>query len=253
MQKKNIKIMELLTEFGLETDEAKVYQALLDKGMLLPQHLAHETGINRATLYTMFPSLIETGVIKEIKQGKRRFLAPISPEDLFERYQEKYKNIKENIAELTAMYRLQGMKPKIEVYEGVEQIKKLYLDTLHEKQEILVYNRISRYREDFLAWMSEVYVSRRVNKGIKVRALVTEDKLGGIMMASGKEYLRETVFIPEKYAFKIETMIYGDKICFVTCEKGGPVVGIMVQNREIVDSQRAMFELAWDGLKNLRK
>ena len=125
--------------------------------------------------------------------------------------------------------------------------QKIHIMLSRSFPEFLVYNRISRYREDFLTWMNEYYVPRRVKKGNKVRAIVTEDKSGQTHMATGKEFLRETRFVPEKYAFKIESMIYGDKICFFTCEKSGPAVGIIIENKQIAESQANLFELAWIG------
>lgn len=249
--KKTIK--NLLADFGLDEREAEIYLALLNDGPMLPQHLAQATGINRATLYTLFPELIKIGLIKEVKQGKRRLMSPVSPEELFNQYENRYKQLKASVGELATMYRMHGLKPKIEVFEGIEAIKKLYLSTLESKGELLVYNRISRYRKDFLEWMNKVYVPKRVNLGVKVRALVTADPAGETHMASGKEFARETRFVPAKFIFRNESMIFGDKIAFFTCEAQSPAVGIVVQSKTIVESQKNLFELAWIGANTIVK
>jgi len=114
----------LLADLGLNQEEAIIYQSLLDHGPMLPQHLAQKTGIKRTTLYSLFPTLIQEGIIKEVKQGKRRLFAPVSPEALFESYEAKYKDLKQNLGELASLYRMQGMKPEIQIFEGTEEKKK---------------------------------------------------------------------------------------------------------------------------------
>jgi hypothetical protein len=143
---------------------------------------------------------------------------------------------------------MQGMKPEIQIFEGTEEIKKLYADTLNTKGEVLVYNSITKYREDILRWIVEEYVPKRIRKKIFVRAIVGADKAGQEHMPSGKEYYRETRFVPvDKFPFRIETMIYADKISFFTCEKAGPQVGIIIRSKQIAESQKSLFSLAWEG------
>ena len=245
---------KLLVDLGLSEHESAIYLALLDKGSMLPQHIARATGIKRTTLYSLFPDMIKSGLISEVIQGKRRFLAPVSPEVLFDRYEEKYKELKQNMGELASLYRMQGMKPKIQVFEGTEEIKKLYMDTLETKGEALVYNSVTRYRQDMLDWILDYYVPRRVRRNIKVRAIVTADEAGRRHMKAGHEFLRETRFVPlAKFPFRIEAMIYNDKISFFTCEKGGPQVGIIIESKAITQSQRSLFDLAWEAAEKYNK
>lgn len=248
MTNQNSKLDQLLTDIGLDQDEAKIYMAVLDNGPLLPLHLAQKTGINRATLYTKFPGLIKSGIIHEVRQGKRRLMAPVSPDTLFEGYEEKYKELKQNLGELASLYRMQGMKPEIQVFEGTEDIKKLYTDTLSAKGEVVIYNSIMRYRDDVLDWIVKEFVPRRIKLKIKVRAIVCADEAGRLHMAPGKEFFRETRFVPlVRFPFRIEVMIYNDKISFFTCEKGGPQVGIIIKNKAIAETQKSLFNLAWEG------
>lgn len=244
--------IKLLKKLGFNDQESSIYLALLNNGAMLPQHIAQATGIKRTTLYSVFPELIKNHLIIEQKQGKRRFFAPVSPDELFLDYESKYKELRDNLSQMASLYRMQGMKPKIEVYEGFEGIKKMYMDTIAEKGELLFYNRISKYQEDILNWVTDYYIPLRVKRGVNVRAIVTDEKEGKREMASGKEFLRESRFVPfNRFPFRIEANIYRDRISFFTCEKGGPQVGIIIENKMIAQTQRALFELAWIGAQNL--
>lgn len=246
--------VELLENLGLEEKEAEIYLALLNNGAMLPQHIAQATGLKRTTLYNIFPLLIEKGIIKEIVQGKRRLMSANSPEDLFKSYEERYKEIKENIAELAAVYRMQGLKPKIEVYEGLDGLKKVFLDTLKTKKELLIVSQITEYHSRLLNWIYDEYVPMRVKAGIAARAISEERENKKEYMLSREEELREVKYVPwDKFHFKMEMMIYGDNVSFSTNEKGAPLVGIIIRSRQIAGTLAALFNLAWEGAERYQK
>jgi len=241
---------KLMQDMGFDEQEMAIYLALLDNGAMLPQHIAQKTGIKRTTLYSLFPELLQKGIITEVRQGKRRLFSPVSPDLLFEKYEARYKELKQNLGELATLYRMQGLKPTMQIFEGTEEVKKLYMDTLKYKGEMLIYNRVTKYREDILKWLVEFYVPERVKLGLTVRAIVNRDEASLQHMASGKEFARVTRFVPQdKFPFRIEVMIYGDKISFFTCEKGGPQFGMIIESKVIAETQRSLFDLAWEGAK----
>jgi HTH-type transcriptional regulator, sugar sensing transcriptional regulator len=237
---------EFLTRIGLDEKEIKVYLALLKEGAMLPQHIARATGIKRTTLYEMFPEMTHAEVIKEVMQGKRRYFQAVAPNLILRNFEHKYAEIKQGAIDLMALYSLQGLKPNIEIYEGYEGIKRVFKDTLVKNQEILVYNQVSKYDQKMLDWVTNEYVPMRVKNNVCVRAIVTEEEEN--IMQSGKGTLRKTRYVPkDKFPFKIEGLIYGNKISFCTTEKGGPLVGIVIESKQIADNLRALFDLAWEG------
>lgn len=243
---------ELLQKLGLQEREILIYQALLNKGPLLHQYIAKATGIKRTTMYAILTEMIQKGLIVEFSQGKRQLFQAVSPDKLFDDYEKKYKELKSGIGDLLTVYRMQGMRPKIEIYEGIEGVKRVYLDTLEENKDVLVYNRMYRYDKEMLDWVKSYFIPHRIKKDIKVRAIVTAEKAGFEHMPTEK--LRETRFVPyEKFPLRIENMIYGDKICFLTVEAGGPLVAILIESKQIVQAQRALFELAWEGAAKYQK
>lgn len=246
---------KLLQDLGLNEREAKIYLALIDKGSMLPQHIAMATGIKRATVYTIFPDMIEKGYLTEVTRGKRRLLAAVSPDKLYTSYESRAKEIKENFNQLVKLYRLQGLKPKIDYFEGLEGVKRVYLDTLHIKsgKEILLFDQVSNYNPEVLDWIVKSYVPERVKRNILVRAIAPREKESREYLGEQRHELREIRYVPkEKFPFRIEGMVYGDKVTFVTIEKGSPLVGIVIESEQIVDTLRALFNLAWEGAKKYK-
>lgn len=241
-------IVEILAKLGLEGREAEVYLCLLENGPMLPQRIALKTGIKRTTLYDLFPIMIREGTIMETLDGKRRAFQAVPPQKLVTDYERKYNEIKASVAELLAVYRMQGLKPEIEVYEGHEGVKKVYYDSLKTIGEILVVNQIARYDKKHLQWVVSEYVPARIRANIKVRALSEDTEVSRVGMKSEEKLLRETRHLPrEKFKFRMEILIYNDKVAFVNIEKDSPLVGIIVRSPQISETLRALFELSWEG------
>jgi len=239
---------ELLLKLGLDEREAEIYLCLLELGAQLPQHIARNTGIKRTTLYEIFPEMMRNGLILEISQGRRRLFQAVSPDRLFAEYERKYKEIKSNITDLTAIYRMQGLRPKIEVYEGFEGMKKLYGRTLETREVIKSFVSPSRYNDKVMDWFVQEYVPARVQKGVQINVIMTADQVSEYYAQFEKEHMRESRLVPgDKFKFKIECMIQGNKVYFASYEKGGPQIGIIIESKQIADTLGALFDLAWEG------
>lgn len=249
-----IETAELLQNLGLKKREARIYLSLLENGAMLPQHLATNTGIKRTTLYEYFPEMIKEGFIYEIRQGKRRLFRATAPDKLFYDYRNRYKETRNNINELMAIYRMQGLKPKMEFYEGFNGVKRVFMDTLRAKKELLNFTQVTKYNEKMMGWLVNVYVPLRIKKGIRVKAMVPKKIETRRFMPEGERYLRTTRSIPwNKFPFRIEGLIYNNKIAYAHYEKGGPLVGIIIESKQITDTQRALFNLAWEGAEKYQE
>jgi sugar-specific transcriptional regulator TrmB len=246
---------EILQNLGLDERQSLIYLTLLENGPLLPQGVAKKTGIKRSTLYLVFPEMLQKGILGEVTLGKRNLLQAISPDVLFEEQERKFKDLKEGMAELLSLYRIQGIKPKVSVYEGFEGVKRVFMDMLERGHERCGFDRIAKYDKRILDWVVRYFVPKRIKLGLKVRAIVTEEKLGREYMARGKEYLRETRFVPlNKFPFTAcETWVYGNKISFMTIKEKGPLMGVIIESKDLSQNLRALFELAWEGAEKYQK
>ena len=71
----------------------------------------------------------------------------------------------------------------------------------------------------------------------------------GFLFAKGKEELRELYFIPRnEFPFKNEINIYDDKVAIISHEDN---VGVILQNKNIADTQRSIHKLTFNYAKIL--
>ena len=62
------------------------------------------------------------------------------------------------------------------------------------------------------------------------------------MLKSEKKELRKSKFIA-KLNFQTVTYIYGDKVVILSLET--EVIGLIIENKNIADTQRRMFDFLW--------
>ncbi|MCX6729918.1 MAG: BlaI/MecI/CopY family transcriptional regulator, partial [Candidatus Portnoybacteria bacterium] len=77
-----MKNINVLQQFGLSNNEAKVYLAGLEIGQASIQDLAQKSQVKRTTIYTVLEGLKEKGLMSQIKRGSKAFLVSENPENL---------------------------------------------------------------------------------------------------------------------------------------------------------------------------
>lgn len=159
-----------------------------------------------------------------------------------------YKKI---LPELISIENSNETKPKIRFYEGIDGIKQVYAETLNiaQGEEILSIAtavEIYAYLEN---WVPKL-VAKRVKKGIKMRAIVEDSELAHKHKANDKAELRATRLVPsDKFPFKNEINIFGNKVMIASYRDQ---MGIIIESKDVADTQRAFFELAWEGAEKYK-
>ena len=205
-----MKYEEALQNIGLSKSEADVYISALQLGRSLPAVLAKKSGVKRPTLYKILPRLKDLGLISETVLGKRRYLVAEDPESYLERKQGELEGFEDAVPGLRLLLNTATIKPKIVFYEGIEGIRKLYMDNLKEKQPILEFVSLEKIHPEIEFHSSNYYIPQRINRKIPIKIIVsgatesTSIKLGNESWA-----LREVRTVPkDKFPFPLDCYIY---------------------------------------------
>ena len=89
-------------------------------------------------------------------------------------------------------------------------------------------------------------MAERVKRGIKVRVLAVDNKKGRELQSLDKQVLRETRILPKDITFSTEMYIYDGKMALLDFNQD--VIGVIVESKPIVASQRSIFEALWKHL-----
>ncbi len=242
---------DILASFGLTDTESAIYLAALELGESLPKHLAEKAGVKRPMLYKVLPDLFQKGLLSQTVKGKRRYLVAEDPEVLVEKKQSELRLLEERLPELRLLLRTATSKPKIIFYEGIEGLKKLYMDTLRGHRPILEFVSLENIHPEIEFHSKNYYIPARINKKIPIKIIVSgETESKSIKLKSDPYALREVKTInKEKFPIPLDCYIYGDNVSFAVYRTDSEPIGVIIRSKEITRTMRSLFELVWIGMK----
>jgi len=245
----------ILEQLGLNDNESIVSILLLAEGPKTPPELAEATKITRANAYFVLQALMGKGLV-ERKERKKKFLYyPQSPNNLIalvekekQELAEKEKVLEAIIPELSNMYNMHTNKPSVSYFEGKEGILTFYNDIFWQKPTEAILFR-SPKDDDFLGndWIRQDMVNL-TKAGIFMR-VISPKSFGKLFEEVGDvKILREVRYVEDnEYPFDSEICVYNNHIAIVTYGKNK--VGMLIDNKELANTLRSIFEIVWANLK----
>ncbi|EKD47696.1 MAG: transcriptional regulator, TrmB [uncultured bacterium] len=240
-------LQKILQNIGLTSKESKIYLSALELGASPASKIAKKAGLNRVTVYDVMEKLMQKGFITKHKRKDSLYFAPVDPDVIALDFRSRARDLRKALPDFK---RLKGetAHPQIQYFEGLEGIKKIYLDTLNSKTEILNYADSKGIRIHWPEYDQE-YVAERVKRKIYLRGISPNDEHGKKVKSEDWGNHREIRLVDKTaFDFSNEINIYDDKIAIVTV--GKDLVGMIIENRDIANTQRAIFKMAWEYAGN---
>ena len=253
-----------LEKLGLTDKETKVYLAALELGEAPVLIISQKAKLKRANTYVILEELTKKGLVSTMTKGKKRHFVAEPPETLMFKLQEKefaikeqQKRIKELLPELKSIHNLSEKETKVRFYEGIESLKSLYLDTLKEKKPLHSFTAfIPNIEPEFLKWLNDYYIPKRVENKIFIKVISPASKGSGGGLEykkKDKESYRQTMLIPpDKFPFSVEIIIYHNKIALVSY-KSKELIGVIIESKEIAKTMQFVFNLSWEKARDYQK
>ena len=244
-----MEVNQILSNLGLSKDESAIYLAALELGQSLPKHLADKAKIKRPMLYKLLPGLLEKGLLSETVIGKRRYLVAEDPECYYEKKQADLAQLESTLPELKALLSTASSKPKITFYEGMEGMKKLYMENLRERLPILEMVSLEKISPEIEFHSSRYYIPERINRKIPIKILVSgRTKSKKINLKTDPYALREVRIIDyTAFPIPLDCYIYGDNVSFAVYRTDSEPMGIIIRSKEIATTLRSVFNFIWEN------
>ncbi len=247
--------MSELKHLGLSDKEASVYLASLELGPAPVQDISHKSKINRATTYVMIESLSARGLMSTFVRGKKRFYAPESPDRLLSilRLQRKELEEKENefqkaLPMLFALYNAEGAKPQIRYLEGPEglaTVRQSFEKLEGEFVQIISFDDALASRE--LANGRQTHINNLKNEKAPHRILAVMDNPNP--EAVPEIGVGEWRIIPSsEFPIHGDITVRGNHVFLFSYRTA--VLAVIIVSKEIAESVRALFNLAWKGAES---
>lgn len=256
----------LIKDLGLEENEARVYQALLELGPSTVSQITKKAGITRTFGYQILQKLSVYGFVNRVSgEGtKIRFVAE-HPRRLVQfiqnkknQWERRLKEAEDRLPDLVSLYKLAD-KPTIKYLEGIEGVKSIYTQTLESKEEILSILDIEGWDiPEFQKWGKE-YNRERSAKKVKERILMYDTPQGRAWMKNYHGSFKYTKCrwikpedLPGIREFGGEINIYENKVVMALLKKPN-IMGVMIESEALSNILKGLFELAWKQGIDLKK
>lgn len=249
---------KLLQDIGLSDKEASIYLALLGVESADVSDISLKTKIKRPTVYVILQQLLKKGLVSETS-GPRKVIYMAEPPEHIETYierkilslKDKESLIKENISQLKALHKESGEKPVVRFYEGKEGAMSNMNEIFSTKETgdsdpfayaIYPIDAVTKY---FSEKDRESIRQERRKKDIKIRSIYTTSKEEGL--PSTDQFSERIRIDAKEYPVNCDITVYKDGV-FMTIF-GKRVSGIGIRSKEVADTLRTLFKIAFKSLK----
>ena len=243
-----------LKNLGLSENEARVYLAMLELGPSVMVEISRKAGTNRPTTYVQVESLKKKGLVSTQTKGKKQYFIAESPDKLELLIDNELKKVagKKNeldnlLPELLNLFNTSDQRPHVKFFEGKEGVLALQKEFLKTNDDpICGITSLDNVFEVFPEF-ENTYIKKRVQKKIHSRTIYTSRK-GPILKEFDESSFRESKYIePDKLPLGVDITILKDKVAIVALK--GKISGTLIEQKEVADSFRAIFELVWSKIE----
>lgn len=235
----------ILRSAGLDAKEAALYLAGLQLGSAPASAYAEAAELNRITAYNVLEELAGRGLFTVAKHVRGKRYAPVAPEQLAVEARKNASALDRALPELRSLMGGGYRKPHVRFFDGWEGVRAVYEDTLTAKGELLNFANSALVRRHWPTY-DEDYVAERVRRGIRLRGIAPDDEAGRRVRGENAKRLREIRLVPgAQFDFGNEINVYDHKVAICSFEGGSGMFGVIIESKEVAETQRQIFEMAW--------
>ena len=248
-------IEKTLILLGLKEKEVVVYLEIMRLGKTTPAQVANNTGINRATVYSVCKILLKKGLIQEDLGGSIRHLVALPPSELDILVEKERKRLKrkeelvtqavEELAELPL--NTQFSIPKIRFVE--EENIDLMADAKKWDESLLKTDPTKTwwgFQDQSFVDVNDEWIDwywSRADSNIHLKLLSNSGKLENEMKKKGYAK-REIKFVDSKTEFTATTWVLGEYLIMLYT-KERPFYMIEIFNPTLAHNYRELFKTIW--------
>ncbi|OIO18386.1 MAG: hypothetical protein COY69_02080 [Candidatus Magasanikbacteria bacterium CG_4_10_14_0_8_um_filter_32_14] len=242
--------INLFKKIGFSDKSAKVYLVLLGLGPSSIRKLSDSLDMNRGQVYEILKELQEKEVVKFFREDTKQLFVADDPESLRKLVDKKEhelkiinKSVDMVIPELQALYNSGGNRPVAKYFKD-DDIKTILEDVLEacESSEEKMYRVYSaegvreHLYEDFPS-----FSDARIAKNITVKVIATGNG-GELRGLDERKWLKQESKTPT-YIF-----IYPGKTAYISFDAKDNLVGVIIENVGICETQKMIFDQVWKTL-----
>lgn len=243
-----------LRSLGLGKEEVKIYLCCLEFWDQAVSSISRLTSIGRVNCYHHIEKLLEKGFISSYQKNGVKIFVSENPKIFINREQEKLNLAKDILPELMSLSPKGIKKPKIQFFEGEKGMINIFERFLeNDVKEIVSFSNFEKLidffdNKKFLKKHFEQRFQQKIKtRFISPRTQLAEEFTDTFFRKHISDNLVEVFLIsPEEFYFDSEITIFNNSISIINLNKKSPV-WVLIENKELYQTQKAIFDLAWLG------
>lgn len=243
--------IELLKTLGFSDKSAVMYLTLLSMGPSSVRTLSDAARLNRGTAYDSLKWLQEQGLADFYDKDAKQYFVANDPRALIALVEKQRdalshleKKVEKTVTELQALHHRGGERPVARYFEkkDIPAILEDVIATCEQTEDRLyrIYSAapIREHLYDGFQTFSDV----RVSKGIRVQVIALGE--GGELRG-----LDERKWLGGKSILPTYIIIYPGKTAYVSINAKGELVGVIIENQGVFETQKIVFDSLWTALQ----
>lgn len=232
-----------LKELGLHESESTVYLYLLEQGISTPPQIAKGTGIARTHCYGILRALQDSKLVEEQRHGKRKAYLAADPEALLRALARKREALERVLPDLRGLYTTRKNKPKLQFYDGAEQVQEIYLRTLEAKEVFAIGS--TAYLEQLYPKFFPKYIRLVHERGILFHDILTyasQESGAADAMRSVLKGMYDLRILPKEDGdLPTDILIWNDSIALIAIAE--PIFGTILTSPPLATAFKTMFRV----------
>ncbi|MFA6594579.1 MAG: helix-turn-helix domain-containing protein [Candidatus Buchananbacteria bacterium] len=247
--------IEVLNNIGLSTNEARIYNALLELKVGTVSAISRHAGIDRRNVYDTIHRLIKQGLVYQIMPRKTLTYAPVSPEKLREFVEEKVKELETALPGMLKKFDLVSPIQQISIFKGIRGLKSYINLILKTGQDVYGLGSKGSWFDPRVRNFSIRACQEWKKKKIKGKYIYDAEIKNHpeVMKWIGGAYK----FLPKKYSSNSSLEIFGDYVVIYSGmspkELDDDISFFVLRDKTLARDYLKWFELIWDLLPAVNK
>lgn len=247
--------LSFLQNLDLTAHEISVYELLLQEGESTVHDLSAKSKLKRTNLYALLNTLEQKGLVIKREVTRKIHYKPVAPTKLIELAENKYRNMEKTRSDLQSIlpalsssYIRSVEQPIVQIYEGIEGLKEIYLDILKDAKPGYSILQPQDMDKELANWVESYFTKKRARKKMPLKVILTDDATSKKFKKEDIMYYRFSAIVPKNlFPFQHEVTIYGDKVAFLHYKQKDKLIGMVVKHPAFAQTMKAIFDLAWQG------
>ncbi len=241
------KYHSLFSQIGIDEKSGHIYLSLLEHGRSPISEIVKNTNIHRIEVYRKLPYLLEIGLVKEGKLGKRKIYVAQSPKKIQELIELQKEFSEQRINELLEKFGNTDNKPNITYSEWAKAITSVFEDVVNSLQKWEVFYRISSEIdvEKSNSYLPKNYREKRDKKELE-RYVIMAKKTADNKKPRAE---REVAIMPENYEQfdeNVQMILFKNKIAYMDYTHES---ALTIESKKMADFQKKLFKALFKSLK----